>query len=168
MKIQTASLLMISSLLTSLFGCTKSSTQDEQVFCPAVVLPVYVNFNVIDANMGNDLFFSADHPQRPTSQLCFFKTKDKLFKDTIRPQVIGTGTARHFMVQINGAKAKDTLIMKFDSPEKLPIDVLSLETKMSKERCPQLVLDKAFWNNTEVVKTGDKLTLPKILIFTAH
>jgi len=168
MKIQVTSLFMISGLLAALFGCTKSSNQGEQVFCPAVVLPVYVNFNVVDGNMGNDLFFSADHPQRPTSQLCFFETKDKLFKDTIRPQVIGTGTARHFMVQINGVKAKDTLIMKFDSPEKLPIDVLSLETKMSKESCPQLVLDKAFWNNTEVIKTNNKLILPKMLIVTAH
>lgn len=64
------------------------------------------------------------------------------------------------MLQIS-AKAKDTPIMKFDFPEKRPGDVLSLETKMSKERCPQLVLDKAFCNNTELTKTGDKLILPK-------
>jgi len=166
MKIQVPALLIVTSLLAALIACTKSST-DEQVFCPAVVLPVYLNFNVTDANTGKDLFFSADQPQRPTSQLCFFKTKDKLFKDTIRPQVIGTGTARHFMVQMS-AKAKDTLIMKFDSPEKLPIDVLSVETKMSKESCPQLVLDKVFWNNTEVVKTNGKLTFPKMLLVTTH
>lgn len=139
-------------------GCTKSNTEGP---CSMLIKYSSMNFNVVDASTGKDLFFS-DNPKYTMDQIAFFKTKDKLFKEGWKPQVIGSGIQRYFTVTI-GAESKDTLLMKLPiSGGNEAVDVFSFTLKPSKEPCEAAVLDKAKLNNVDIVKTNGKLIIRKI------
>lgn len=139
-------------------GCRKS---DPITFCSLEMKYSSMNFNVVDASTGKDLFFS-DNPKYSVDQIGFFKTKDKLFKEGWKPQVIGSGIQRYFTVVI-GAESIDTLLMKLPiSGGNEAVDVFSFTLKPSKEPCAAAVLDKAKLNNVDIVKKNGRLIIRKI------
>ena len=139
-------------------GCRKS---DPITFCSLEMKYSSMNFNVVDASTGKDLFFS-DNPKYTVDQIGFFKTKDKLFKEGWKPQVIGSGIQRYFTVII-GAESIDTLLMKLPiSGGNEAVDVFSFTLKPSKEPCAAAVLDKAKLNNVDIVKKNGRLIIRKI------
>lgn len=142
-------------------GCSKSDGGDKIIACTLQIQPAIVSFNIVEASTGRDLFFS-NNPTHTTSQLCFLAKRDKMYTDTVKPEVIGTGTARYFKMGINNIRLKDTLIMKLPiSPESLPSDILAYTIKKTDDKCPQYVLDKAFFNNEEVAQINGKLIIKK-------
>ncbi|WP_342331684.1 hypothetical protein [Pedobacter sp. FW305-3-2-15-E-R2A2] len=139
-------------------ACTKS---DPVTYCSMQIKYSDMNFNVVDASTGKDLFFS-DNPRYTVDQIAFFKTKDKLFKEGWKPQVIGSGAQRYFTVTI-GAESVDTLLMKLPiSGGNEAVDVFSFTLKPSKEPCEAAVLDKAKLNNVDIVKTNGRLIIKKV------
>jgi hypothetical protein len=147
---QTKTVLIAVLIAVFAAGCTKSNSEGP---CSMLIKYSSMNFNVVDASTGKDLFFS-DNPKYTVDQIGFFKTKDKLFKEGWKPQVIGSGIQRYFTVTI-GAESKDTLLMKLPiSGGNEAVDVFSFTLKPSKEPCEAAVLDKAKLNNVDIVKTN--------------
>jgi hypothetical protein len=162
MKIQTPTSFIALSAFILLSGCSKSDSEDTRLACTNQIQSAYMNFNVVEAGTGQDLFFSND-PQYSTSQVGFFKIKDKLFKDTIKPEIIGSGTARYFKISIENVKPKDTLVMTLPlSRRDFPADMITYTIKKTVGRCPEYVLDKAEFNKAEIMQIDGRLTLKKM------
>ncbi|RQO74779.1 hypothetical protein DBR43_05180 [Pedobacter sp. KBW06] len=155
---QTKSFFIALLLVVIGSGCRKS---DPVTFCSMQIKYSSMNFNVVDASTGKDLFFS-DNPKYTPDQIGFFKKNDKLFKEGWKPEVIGSGTARYFTV-ILGAESVDTLLMKLPiSGGKEAADVFSFTLKPSKEPCEAGILDKAKLNNVDMVKKNGRLIIKKV------
>jgi len=145
---------MIFALLLQL-SCSKA---DEGLNCTQQIMPYFANFNFKDANSGEDLFF-ASSPKYKLKELYAFAVKDVARKDTIRPEVVGTGTERYFKIQLNNTVAKDTLLIKIGV---LPDDKFIYTIKKdSKEVCPTYILDKAYFNEVEVIPNQNRLVFKK-------
>ena len=141
-------------------GCTKSDP--GIIGCTLEFKYAYVNFKVVDASTGKDLFFS-DNPKYTPDQIGFFKTKDKLFKEPKKPEVIGLGTQRYFKMQIDNIASKDTLLMKLPvSGGNETADVFSYTIMRSNEPCPSSIFDKAKLNNVDIAEANGKLIIKKI------
>lgn len=139
-------------------ACTKS---DPVTYCSMLIKYSDMNFNVVDASTGKDLFFS-DNPKYTPDQISFFKKNDKLFKDGWKPQIVGSGAQRYFTVTI-GAESIDTLLMKLPiSGGNEAVDVFSFTLKPSKVPCEAAILDKAKLNNVEMFKTNGRLIIKKV------
>jgi hypothetical protein len=140
----------------AIVSCNKGT--DQQVAgCDLVIAQAYLPFNVVDSNTGQDLYFSSA-PKYQTSNLIFFSKKDKTRKDTIRPVVTGTGTSRYFMVPVNNTVTQDTLLMKLASN---PDDVIAYTIKKGGDTCPTYVLDKVFFNGTQLNSNQSKYIFNK-------
>jgi hypothetical protein len=149
------------ALLVVLLGSACTKSEPGIIACTLEFRQANMNFNVVDASTGKDLFFS-DNPKYTVDQIGFFKTKDKLFKEPRKPQVIGSGTQRYFRMYIDNFAPKDTLLMKLPIPGgNETADVFSYTIKTSKEPCPSSVLDKAKLNGVDVVETNGKLIITK-------
>lgn len=139
----------------SLLSCTKKNNQI--IACTNEMKYASVNFKVVSIQTGEDLFFS-NTPKYTTSQICFFKTKDKLRKDTIRPEIIGSGTSRYFNMRLSNPIQKDTLIVKIPSNNSSE-DLFIYSIKNGSDACLSPILNKAYLNNTELTVNADKLIL---------
>jgi len=145
------------ALVATITSCDKRNTELEGRACIAMLMPAYIEFNVVGAGTGADLFFSPQ-PQYQPAQICFFKIKDKLFQDTIRPQVIGASNSRYFKMQIDNTRLKDTLIMKLPvNAQNATPELLTYTIRKDEQECPQYVSDQAFLNNVELINASGKL-----------
>ena len=143
-------------LLTMIISCQKLASPKE-FGCLALVTPAYLKFNVIDKNSGQDLFFSAS-PKYQIVSLYLFEKNDKTRKDTIRPDVIGTGPSRYFKLRLNNTVLKDTLIFKI-APN--TDDELMSIFKLTDGQCPQPIVDKAYFNGVMLTANQDIYTINK-------
>lgn len=138
------SVLLLSFCTSVLLSCTKKS--DNLIICNQSIPPTYLIFNVVESSTGQDLFFSAT-PALGLKEMYFFKTKDVSRKDTIRPEIVGAGTARNFKLLLDNIKLQDTLIMKVGNR---PDDKLVSKFKKSQEVCPVPIIDKILVNDLEL------------------
>lgn len=140
-------------------SCEKSNSLDNlgTYGCLTVIAPAYLKFNVVDKNSGQDLFFSAA-PKYQITKLFLFKKSDKTRKDTIRPDVIGSGTTRYFKLSVNNGVKRDTLVFKIANN---PDDELINTFKLSADRCPQYVLDNVYFNTVPLGTIQNKYVISK-------
>ncbi len=118
--------------------------------CSIMPSPKPVNFNVVDASTRQDLFFSAN-PQFALKDLYFFRRADKSRKDTIRPEVLGSGNSRYFRYDLSNIAPKDTLYVKVGN---LPDAILVYHTIPTGRPCTADLFDKLFFNGL-VVKPNE-------------
>lgn len=135
-------------------GCSEKNNEINP--CTYEMKYPSVDFKVVNAQTGEDLFFS-NTPKYTTSQICFFQTKDKLRKDTIRPEVIGSGASRYFKMRLTNPIQKDTLIFKVPIANNTSEDLFIYSTKNGSDFCLSPVLNKAYLNNTELNTNAGKL-----------
>jgi hypothetical protein len=153
---------LILAVICPLLMLTACSKNDEiRVACLHYIPPLFADFNVVSSQTNEDLFFS-NMPTYEIKELFFFKIKDKLRKDTIRPDVVGAGAARYFKIRLNNLVPRDTLVLKIANN---PDDSFIYTIKKTVEVCPNYILDKAFLNNKEIATDKGKLTLEKQPIF---
>lgn len=141
-------------LIILLTGCSK---ENDLIYCTAEWKPAFAEFNVVDKQTGEDLFF-VDKPHYNTSQIVFFKTSDKLQKDTIRPAIEGSGKAGFFKLALTNTVERDTLIMKL--PAQGPgqsTDLYIYTIKKTGGDCPEALLDRSFLNETEIIPENGRL-----------
>jgi len=141
-------------LLLMVSACSKDN---ETSACLTYIPPAYADFNVVSSQTDEDLFFS-NTPTYKIKELYFFKIKDKLRKDTVRPDVVGAGAARYFKIELNNLVPSDTLVLKIANN---PDDSFIYTIKKTDEECPNYILDKAFLNNKELATDNGKLILKK-------
>jgi hypothetical protein len=130
-------------LLILFTGCAKKKEPTQG--CALSIAPLNLKFNVVDSD-GNDLFFSTT-AINPTTSLWVFEASDKARKDTLRPAVEGTGTARFFQLNINNTIAKDTLILSIPNNTDKPI---LYTIKQESNPCPTYVINQVYFNETIV------------------
>ncbi|WP_316743323.1 hypothetical protein [Pedobacter antarcticus] len=151
--------IFLSFILVVFFaGCSK---ENDLVYCTAEWKPAFAEFNVVDKQTGEDLFF-VDTPRYNTSQIVFFKTSDKLQKDTIRPAIEGSGKTGFFKLALINTVERDTLIMKL--PAKGPAqstDLYIYTIKKTGGDCPQSLLDRSFINGIEITPENGRLIFKK-------
>lgn len=156
MKTYTKLILFSLTGFFSLLSCTKKKNNDV-IACTYEMKYPSINFKVVNIQTGEDLFFS-NTPKYTTSQICFFQTKDKLRKDTIRPEVIGSGVSRYFNMRLTNAIQKDTLILKVPATaNNLHEDLFIYSTKNGDDFCLSPILNKGYLNNTELSVKSDRL-----------
>jgi hypothetical protein len=126
-----------------LAGCAKKKEPTQG--CSLSIPVVNLKFNVVDSD-GNDLFFSPAATD-PITSLWVFEASDKARKDTLRPTVVGTGTARFFQLNINNTVAKDTLILTV--PNNTDKSIL-YTIKQDSNPCPTYVINQVYFNGTIV------------------
>jgi hypothetical protein len=160
MRDKIKNLLIALSILTVISGCEKS--ERNSTICTAEFKLAFASFNVVDPGTGRDLFFSND-PRYPLSQISFVRKRNKLYTDTVKPEVIGTGTERYFKIRIDNTIPADTMLLIIPvSPVNLPHLVFSYTVKKTRDVCPQYVLDKAVLNGQKVQEVNGKLILKTI------
>ncbi|MDB5090796.1 MAG: hypothetical protein JWR09_4790 [Mucilaginibacter sp.] len=137
-------------------SCNKNIEQ-QQPGCDLVMLATVIPFNVLDASTGQDLFFSSS-PRYQTSSLYFFSIKDKTRKDTIRPAVVETGAGGVFTIPFNYNVPQDTLLMKVATN---PDDVIIYTRKKGTDACAAYMLDKVFFNGTQITSNQGKFNFTK-------
>ncbi|AZB25156.1 hypothetical protein [Sphingobacterium multivorum] len=137
------------------FGCSKSN--DEKIGCTFQITPVFLDFNVVGAASGKDLFFSAD-PTYQIKDIYFFKVKDTAKKDTIRPSVEGTGTERIFKISPDNKLLADTLMMHIGET---PVDKLVVKMKNSDGPCSNPILGEVFLNDVKLNYDQGKVRIVK-------
>lgn len=155
MKTYTKLILLSLIGFFSILSCRKNN--NEIIACTYEMKYPSINFKVVNAQTGEDLFFS-NTPKYTTSQICFFKTSDKLRKDTIKPHVNGSGISRFFSMTLNYPAQKDTLILKMPATaENLNEDLFIYTVKNGNDFCLSPILNKGYLNNTELKFNADKL-----------
>ena len=137
----------------AIIACTKTS--DNNIICTQSIAPSFVNLKVIEKTTGEDVFFSSA-PTLQLKELYFFKIRDNLRKDTIRPEVEGAGQSRYFKLRVDNTKQQDTLIIRIGNNPEAHFRYL---IKKSEEVCPTYVVDKLYFKEEEVQSVDGKYTL---------
>lgn len=136
-------------------SCLKNPAEQPLGCEPAP--PLVLAFNVLDAGTGQDLFFSSS-PRYPVSNLYFFRKKDQVRKDTIRPAIVEIGTTRIFTLAVTNLVGQDTLLMRiFSNPD----DQIIYSMKNGTGECPYLTFDKVLLNGTTLTATQGKFSFLK-------
>lgn len=145
--------LAITALL--FFSCSKKS--NDNIDCLAILPPVYLDFNVVDSETDEDLFFSSGS-QLESNDIYFFRSQDKEKRDTIRPTIEGVGQNRFFRVSPNIGQLKDTMTMKIgDFPE----DHLYFTFKNTEERCPKVIISEVLMNDQKLKEDNGRIKIRK-------
>ncbi|KPE49091.1 hypothetical protein [Chryseobacterium indologenes] len=141
----TRCLIAVNPYWSSLFlGCSKSN--EEKIGCTFEIKPVFLNFNVLGAESGSDLFFS-NTPAYQIKDIYFFKVKDTAKKDTIRPSIEGAGNERSFKISPDNKLLADTLIMHIGEN---PADKLVVKMKNSEGPYSNPIIGEVFLNDAKL------------------
>lgn len=147
--------LTFSALGLLFFSCSKKS--NHNIDCLAILPPVYLDFNVVDAETDKDLFFSAGSELDP-KDIYFFRSHDKDRKDTVRPSIIGVGQDKFFRVSPDIGQLKDTMSMTTgDFPE----DHLFFTFKKTEERCPMVIISEISMNDKKLKDENGRIKIKK-------
>lgn len=135
----------------SISGCSKSDSTIN--VCTLQVNPISINFNVVDKATNQDLYFSSS-PRFQTKDLYFFKKKDLIRKDTIRPTI--TGTSRYFQYASDYASLQDTLVLKIGN---LSENTLIYTIQKTDSECPNYKLGTIMFNGSVLSASSEKYIL---------
>jgi len=125
--------LAISALL--FFSCSKKN--NDNIDCLATLPPVYLDFNVVDSETDEDLFFSSGS-QLESNDIYFFRSHDKDKRDSIRPTIDSVGQNRFFR--------EDHLYFTFKNTE---------------ERCPKVIISELLMNDQKLKEDNGRIKISK-------
>lgn len=142
-------------LLSAITSCSKNNTETKN--CTLQLNPININFNVVDKNTNQDLYFSSN-PRFQTKDLYFFRKTDVARKDTIRPTITGTGVERSFQYTFQYTSFQDSVILHTGN---LSDNTISYAVKKTDDVCTQYKVSTVSSNGSTLIPSSGKYIFVK-------